>query len=286
MTNQRHHHCHYHCLIVGYGDIGRRLANELLGAGHQVTAVSRRLHVAETVNPALRFLQQDALHADFAQLPDIDYAYVILTPDQSDAAGYRRAYYDTVQPLQQALQSHPLQRLVFVSSTGVYGDNQGQWLDEESPVRPVSVTSSWLFEAEQAWRKSGFPVTIVRPSGIYGAGRERLLNWVRQGRPVSDPQWSNRIHQDDVAGFLAYLLTLPEPQDTYILTDDLPVCQREVLDWLADQLQLPRVPVRPAVPDAIGKKLSNQRLRQTGYPLRYCNFKQGYGPLLNQPQIT
>lgn len=265
-----------HHLIVGMGALGQQLAQLLLQNGHQVTGMRRTPIQLE----GIQMLAQSVQQADLSAVPPIQQVYVILTPDRYDAAGYRQAFIDTIQPLRQALSAHPVARLYFISSTSVYGQDQGEWVDEQSPTQPSGYNGQVLLEAEQLWREA-YPeqLVVIRPSGIYGAGRLRLIEWLRAGRSVATQAWSNRIHSEDLAGFLAHLSTLDQLQGCYIATDSQPVLQDEVLAGLAAQLNLPMVAREPRA--VSGKRLCNQSLLQSGYCLRYPNSASGYRAVLS-----
>lgn len=260
-----------HVLIVGLGDIGRLLATNLVALGHQVTGMSRTTQTLAHV----RHLAQSVHQADLSQLAPVDWVYVLLTPDERTASSYAHIFVDSVQPLHTALQMHPVQRVVFISSTSVYGSGQGEWMDENTPTQPDTETAQVLWQAEQQWRQCWQDqLIVVRPSGIYGPNRLRLVRWVQQGRPVKTHQWTNRIHAHDLAGFLAYLTTLAAPMPLYLATDQQPSLQHEVLNYIAQQLNLPAVATLAGV--LAGKRLSNQRLIESGYTLQYPSYQQGY----------
>ncbi|MFZ3193360.1 MAG: NAD-dependent epimerase/dehydratase family protein [Moraxellaceae bacterium] len=260
-----------HCLIVGMGALGQQLAQALLQNGHQVTGLRRTpIQLA-----GVQMLAQSVHQADLSAVLPIQQVYVILTPDRYDAAGYRQAFIDSIEPLRQALSAHPVARLYFISSTSVYGQDQGEWVDEQSATVPRGHNGRILLEAEQLWRQA-YPeqLVLIRPSGIYGAGRLRLIEWLRAGRPVVTQGWTNRIHSEDLAGFLAYLASLSSVQTCYIATDSSPIQQDVILAGLAAQLAIPMVKREPH--EVSGKRLSNQRLLASGYRLMYPDWQSGY----------
>jgi len=266
-----------HILIVGMGDTGRRVASLLVAAGHQVTGMRRHPQPQEGV----KMLAQSALEPNFLALAPIDQVCVILAPNQHDEASYRQTFVQTIAPLAKALADHPVQRVLFVSSTSVYGQSDGGWVDEHSTTEPKHYNGQVLCEAEQQWRRHfAERVVVVRPSGIYGSKRERLLRWLDQAKPVQAHQWSNRIHIDDLAGFLVHLLRLSSVEPVYIATDDCPVPLDQVLQGLATATNKLMVKVLDDVPQ--GKRLDNQRLKDSGFVLDYPNWSQGYQMQLSQ----
>lgn len=270
-------------LMVGCGDVGSRLTVLLLAEGHELHVLSRR---PKSVAGA-HFCQGDVTRPETLQLPPaLDYVFVILASSQSGEDAYRQLYLEGTRHVLNALKGQTLQRIFWVSSTSVYGQDDGLWVDEESPAEGSSASSRILLESEALVQNSTWPSTIVRFAGIYGPGRFRLLNWVKEGKPVQDtpPAWTNRIHVEDCAGLLQFFLKKAEADETflpvYIGVDNEPVPQHEVLDWLAEQMQCPKVPRTNVVSTGQNKKLSNKKIRTAGYEFRYPDFRAGYQPIL------
>jgi nucleoside-diphosphate-sugar epimerase len=179
-------------------------------------------------------------------------------------------------------------RLFFTSSTGVYGQSHGEWVDESSATAPTHFTGRILLEAERVAASSPIRATIVRLAGIYGPGRTRLIEGVRRGElgcHSGQPEWSNRIHRDDCAGLLAHLASLDEPESVYIGVDDEPTDRCTIYHWLADRLGVPSphrqgAPADDASRRGAGKRCSNTRLRASGYRLTFPTFRDGYRRIL------
>lgn len=270
-------------LIAGLGDIGGRLATTLAAQGHEVHGLRRQPEPL----PGVRLLQADVTQPATLALPaGLDYVYIILTPGEYSDEGYRRTYVEGLRNVMDALGGQVLKRIFFVSSTAVYAQDRGEWVDESSPTDPMDFNGRRLLEAEQLLRRAGFTNTSVRFAGIYGPGRLRLLNWVRAGRPVvaEPPQWTNRIHSDDCVGLLAFLLERDSAgvalDDIYIGVDNEPVPQHVVLHWLAGRMGLPPVPSISADAEGQNKRLSNARSRRLGYGYVYGDYLAGYGSML------
>lgn len=270
-------------LIAGCGDVGSRLARRLVEAGHDVTGLRR----SPLDLPGVTSLQADVTRPDTLELPPgLDVVFIILTPDGYDAEAYRRTYREGTRNVLAALAGQSLQHVFWVSSTSVYGQDDGSVVDEDSPAEPATATARVLLESEALVRAAPWPPTIVRCSGLYGPGRFRLLRWVEEGRPVvaEPPQWTNRLHVDDAAGILAFLFVrrlagiVPDP--LYIATDQEPVAQHDVLDWLADTMDRPRVPHESKPGATRNKRLSSRRLAALGYVWQYPDFRRGYHPVI------
>ncbi|MDQ2076688.1 SDR family oxidoreductase [Marinimicrobium sp. ABcell2] len=273
-------------LIVGCGDIGRRLADQLKAAPYQVTGVRRQ---PPGDDPELRYLAADT--GDRAALEAVvqegfDVVVVTLTPAERSDEGYRRAYVQGCTNLVEALhrQGRPPRLLVYVSSTSVYGQQSGEWVDENSATEPTRVSARRLLEAEQVIINSGFEHCIVRLSGIYGPGRDRLIEQVRQGRASLSSRYTNRIHADDAAGVIAHLIERHrkgEPIDKlYLANDNEPAPMAEVVNWLAMHLHIHNARFAAEQNPSGHKRCDNRRLRATGYVFRYPTYKAGYSALL------
>src|SRR5690606_11407734 len=134
-----------------------------------------------------------------------DAVILTLTPAEHSAESYERAYVETLRSLIPVWQERPPGLVLFVSSTSVYHQESGEWVDETSPTCPDHFSGKTLLKAESLLLETDLPVCIVRFGGIYGPGRDLLLRQVRAGNGGS-PHFTNRIHVQDCAGVLAHLL--------------------------------------------------------------------------------
>lgn len=276
-------------LIIGCGDLGRRLTGELAPLGYSVTGLRR--HPPED-SSGLNYRAVDT--ADAGALTQVlgqgfDVIVVTMTPGKRGDEAYRRAYVQTCENLIAGLreQKQTPRLILYVSSSGVYGQSQGEWVDETSPTEPPRASGQRLLEAEQVIAKSGYPQVIVRFSGIYGPGRRRLIDQVRMGRATLSGRYTNRIHADDCAGVMAHLIERQrqsEPiESLYLANDNEPVPMAEVVNWLAMQLKVDKAAFAPEE-GGLGKRCSNRRLRETGYQFRYPDYRAGYAALLTEPE--
>ena len=273
-------------LIVGCGDIGQRLALCLPQDKYEVTGLRR--------NPPedlsfLRYQACDVTNAEeFGEVLKQDFAVIVIsmTPSERSDAGYRRAYVQTCQNLVDELRTQALKPrlLIFVSSSAVYGQMDGSWVDESSLTEPDGYSGKRLLEAEATIQKGGYPNTIVRFSGIYGPNRNRLIEQVRQKKASSSSHITNRIHADDCAASLAHLIELNRNgqglQPTYLATDSAPTAMIDVVTWLAEQMGIADFLSDEATNERGNKRCSNQRLIDSGYVFRYPTFKEGYAAVL------
>lgn len=271
-------------LIAGCGDLGADLGAWLAQAGHEVYGLRRR---PEPLPAPLNTLQADLTQADsLRSIPrDWDVVYFIATPGAYNEAAYRRTYIDGLNYLLRHLNPSALRRLVVVSSTSVYHQNQGEWVDETSPTEPSSFSGQTVLAMEGIALAHPASPVVLRFGGIYGPGRERMLRKVKNGEACADnpPQYTNRIHRDDAVGMLRHVHDSEIPPGVYLGVDDTPCSQCELMDYLAGELGLP-TPARANAADkptkAGSKRCRNDKIKATGYQCRYPSYRDGYAGLL------
>jgi nucleoside-diphosphate-sugar epimerase len=272
-------------LIIGCGDLGTAIATRLFDAGHALIGVRRSNqllpHGMQTIQADVT--QENSLAALESLNPNI-IIYCVSAGGASDAQ-YQASY---VQGLKNVLATQvnnkQLQHVFFVSSTRVYGQITNDLLDENTPAMPADFGGERLLEAENVLNELSCKATKLRLSGIYGTGRLYLVNMAKDfAKWPQGNHYSNRIHRDDAASFIAFLAEKVAKnqaiEDCYIVTDDMPTPQYEVLSWLANQQKIATSHIK-APPAQGGKRLSNKRLRDTGFALQYPNYQVGYSEIL------
>lgn len=183
----------------------------------------------------------------------------------------------------------------YLSTTGVYGDHEGGWVDETTPLTPQSARGRQRVLAEGQWLATGLPVHIFRLAGIYGPGRGPFEK-VRDGtarRIIKPGQVFSRIHVDDIAQVLEASIRHPNPGAVYNVCDDNPCPPQEVIGYAAQLLGMPEPPAVPfeevaptMTPMALGfysesKKVRNDRIKdELGVKLLYPDYPQGLAALL------
>jgi len=242
-------------------------------------------HAAAPRSPVnIQWLAGDVTRPDtLRQLPAAPTRVVIaLSPGSREESAYRAVFIDGLRNIVSRLDRGSLRRLVFVSSSAVYGDHGGDWVDEATPPAPPGMNGAVLLQAEQWLLAQDLPSTVLRLSGLYGPGRLQLLERLRAGKarvPRDIPHWANRMHADDAAGAAAHLLMLPAVQPVYIGSDDTPLPIDVLYDYLADLLGCERPAAGPAPAGVGSKKLRNARLRASGYELAWPDSRAGYAAL-------
>ena len=273
-------------LIAGCGYVGTALGIELLAAGDRVWGLRR---TPSHLPPGFQAIAADLSSSSALEgLPrGIEYVVYCASADDSSDAAYVKAYVIGLERLLRALDRSCVRRVFFTSSTAVYAQAEGQWLDEASETKPTYFSGVRLLEAEAVLRASGLPSAVLRCSGIYGPGRTRLIDSVREGTAKASDRFTNRIHRDDVAGAIVHLRRSEQVPELLLLSDDEPAPEREVLSYLAGLLGVSEpVRVPASSPPALrggSKRCRNALLRATGYALRYPSYRQGYAAMLSRP---
>jgi len=262
-------------LIAGCGDLGIRLGRLWIAGGGCVVALRRRVeHLQADFVPLAHDLAQplppNALRGDW------DAVAYLASADARQPEAYQRAYVDGLRHILAALPAPP-PRLIFASSTAVYAEDAGAWVDEESPTAPTAFNGEILRAAERLL--CGMPATVLRFSGLYGPGRQRLWQRALSTEPGS-ARWSNRIHVDDAAAAACHVLKMARPPACLCVSDDQPASEATVLAYLRQLQGANAGPMKLPVEAAVsGRRVSNQRLRASGFQLRYPSYVEGYAAL-------
>ncbi len=218
--------------------------------------------------------------------PDVTHLLISVPPDKIGDP-VLRLFQEQLQRL-----SKQLKWVGYLSTTGVYGNRGGDWVDEESPLEPNTARGHRRLETERSWLKlhsdCGLPVHLFRLAGIYGPGRNQLLTVLNGSakRIIKPGQIFSRIHVEDIAGVLAASMARPNPGRAYNVCDDEPCPPQEVVEYAANLFGLPVPPdisfeqaeLSPMAKSfyADSKRVSNQRIKnELGYKLIYPNYREG-----------
>ncbi|SDQ28920.1 sugar nucleotide-binding protein [Microbacterium sp. cf332] len=260
-------------LLVGSGKVGTRLGASLVDAGEEVVAIRRS---ADGIRPDFIPIVADLSAPLDTALPAVDAMVVTLPP------GDHRGFYRTaLERIAQALPKTPA-RTVFVSSTRVFeGWDVDRPLDEDDEPRPAGPRGDELVDGERAASEL-FGAVILRPAGIYGPGRERLIRQVLAGDPVDYDRRTNRIHEADLVRAIIRLLAVAEPPALLHGVDRRPSTLGEVVEFLAERLAVaapPRAEPRPGADR--GKVLDGSRLAALVGELEFPTYVEGYGRMID-----
>lgn len=268
-------------LIIGCGYIGLPLALHLKGQGHEITGWVRSTSSASSLADRhfRRIIVGSVADDDTWNTVKDDYDLVVhcASSGRGGVEAYEEVFLGGVRMMNTC---QPRARQLFVSSTSVYGQTQGEVVTEESPAEPVTATGRILREAERVALASG--TIVVRSSGIYGPNRGVLLDRFRKGEAVIEgdgTRWINQIHQRDLIAALAHLIESGAPGEIYNATDDMPVTYFEFYAWCSEFLRKPMPPHGPVNENRkrglTNKRVSNAKLRATGWQPKYPSFREG-----------
>jgi len=268
----------------GYGYTAAALASRLHAKGWRIAGTRREAH-----GPWLRF---DRAHPQFP-IDLLKSASAILSSIPPDEAG------DPVLDCYGKVIGESAAWRGYLSTTGVYGDAKGAWIDETAPLLAHTARGRMRIAAEQIWRDHG--AHIFRLSGIYGPGRSQI-EAVRNGqarRLVKPGQVFSRIHVDDIAAILSASIERPHPKRIYNVADDEPAPPQDVVSEAARLLNLPPPPEIPfehaaatLSPMALSfyadnKRVSNERIKtELGVTLCYPTYREGLKACLEASQAT
>ena len=280
-----------HLLCFGFSHSAQALAARLDKQAWKLSATSRNPEgITEIDAQGFRGLLFDC---KLQITPDVTHLLISAPPDENGDP-VLRLFQAQLQKL-----SKQLQWVGYLSTTGVYGNRGGEWVDEESSLEPNTARGHRRLEAEQSWLKlqseHELPVHLFRLAGIYGPGRNQLLTVLNGSakRIVKPGQIFSRIHVEDIAGVLAASIAKPNPGRAYNVCDDEPCPPQEVVEYAANLLGLPLPPEIPFEQAQLSpmarsfyadsKRVSNTRIKnELGYQLLYPNYREGLLALKSQ----
>lgn len=273
-------------LITGCGDVGSELARRLVEAGHQVTGLKR--HPPLQVDKVNYVTSDITVNSQLQNLStDFDFVFFILSPDGRTEESYRAVYETGLDNLlNHFANAKQSPRWFFTSSTSVYSQSQGEWVNENSLAEPDNPNSQFIRAAERKIIAANPENIVVRFSGIYGEGREYLLRLTQQIPAIQKkpPYFSNRIHRRDCVEILLFLLQQQLNgrvlEQCYLASDDEPAPIWEVISWLAEQIGYQPPIIKTSDTNGMNKRCNNQRLKTLGYQFQYPSYKAGYLPLI------
>ena len=277
-------------LIAGCGDVGTQLGLRLGEAGHEVWGLRR--DCSKLPEPIQGVEADLALPNTLSILPsDIDMVYytAAASGDRSEV-GYRKAYLEGLRNVLNAAlsQGSHLKHVFFTSSTSVYGQVAGEEVTETSPTSPQGYSGTVMLEAERFLGQHEVPGTSIRFGGIYGPGRTYLIRTIVDGTArlkSREDHYTNRIHRDDCAGFLAHLCEQKDLAPLYLGVDNDPAPYNDVLRFIAGELGKDVPGVSDEVRQDTMRGRSNKRclnalLLSTGYKFQFPSFREGYSQLI------
>lgn len=276
-----------HVLVAGCGWLGEAIARRAIARGDRVTAIRRDVSGAGALGTAGAHLLALDLAAPGAagRLPQADAIVACQAASGGDVQAYRAAYLTVNAVLLEAATRWGA-RMVYTGSTGVFGQRDGSSVDEDTPPVPATATAEVLVEAEEmllAAARAGTSACLLRLSGLYGPGRDGILDRVRTGRLAlgpGDDAWMSFCHRDDAVAFVAAAIENGETGAVYHGTDAEPALRRDVVSWISQALGI--LPHRDEAPwSGSNRRVVSARTRRSlGVALAYPSFREGLAPLL------
>jgi nucleoside-diphosphate-sugar epimerase len=291
-------------LIVGCGYVGSQVAHLLSERDVDVWSLNR---TPKDLPLQIKQLFGDV--TDFNSLPQLDQNFdgvvYAVSPLNRTEESYRSAYYTGLENVMNKIgrasnpKGLPLAhseipvRLLLVSSTGVFGQNEGEWVGEETDPNPTNERALQLLRTERLAIELGNPGIVLRLSGIYGPGRIQTIKKILGGEytyPETN-HYTNRIHRDDSARSICHLLDLPAPKGLYLGVDCDPAPLHTVYNWIATRTGRPdpcpnmtKTFFQNRNTPQTNKRCRNQRLVESGFSFMYPTFREGYEPLIRQEE--
>jgi nucleoside-diphosphate-sugar epimerase len=282
-----------HLFCFGFGYTARELARQLPRGDWRITGTSRSEEGCDKIRAAGfdAVLFDGETPMDASVLDGVTHVVQSVSPSRNGDPVLRLHGDDL------AARADQIAWLAYLSTTGVYGDRRGDWVDEASPLEPSTSRGEARLEAEAGWfgMREAFdlPVHVFRLAGIYGPGRNQIEG-LRNGtakRIVKPGQVFSRIHVEDIAGILRASMAYPNPGSAYNLCDDEPAPPQDVVKWAAELIGV-EPPPEVAFEDAElspmaksfyseSKKVSNAKVKdELGYEFRYPTFREGLKALV------
>jgi len=278
--------------VLGCGYVGLELARQLTDS-REVVGVRRSAAGIEAIEAAgATGVQADLTDRETLEaVPDAETVVFAASAGGRSPQAARETYVDAQRTAIEAFgeRERSPDRYIYTSSTGVYGDHGGNWVDEETPLTPETEREAALLEAEELaldrTAEFGIDGTVARFAGLYGPSRYRLERYL--DGPVADG-YLNMVHRDDAAGVVAHLLRNGlARQDTVLVVDDEPVWRPAFADWLAAECRVDKPEERTKLAQGDGstttdrrrqtdKRCANDKLHELGYEFRYPTFRDGY----------
>lgn len=264
-------------LIVGCGYLGRRVAARWVAAGRTVAALTRR-NADAVAALGIEAITGDVLApASLRTLPAASTVLYAVGMDRSAGRSMREVY---VGGLANVLGTLPdCGRFVYVSSTSVYGQTGGEFVDEGSPTEPVEESGKVVLEAEQLLRAKRPDAIVLRFAGIYGPDRLLRKQPILKGEPLAGDadKWLNLVHVHDGADAVLAAEARGAAGETYNIADDSPVSRRDFYAELARLLNAPAATFEPRPePGTANRRVRNAKAKAAlGWTPRYANYRNG-----------
>lgn len=280
-------------LIFGCGYIGHRVASRWQAAGDRVFVATRKADNAERFRAEgfEPIVADVTCPATLSDLPEVDTLLFAVGFDRGAGPSIQEVYADGFANVLAAL-SDRVQRVVYLSTTGVYGNADGEWVDEQTPPAPARDGGKASLAAEQVLAESPFADrgVALRLAGIYGPGRIPYVDKLKAGEPIAAPQtgWLNLIHADDAASAAIVAADHPDPPATVCVSDGAPPQRSDYYGEVARLIGAsgpafvdPPLGSPKAARAAADKRIRNRVLSERlGVELQFPTYREGLAQAL------
>lgn len=271
-------------LIIGCGKLGQKIGN-VLSKKFEITGIKRK-----KLNNDSHFniLELDIFNKEFTKkikFINPDYIIYAVAADKQTEESYQDAYVNGLRlSVDGALMCKKMKHFFFISSSRVYGQKTNDFMSEFVRPLPNDFGGRALLEGETLLDNSSLSSTTLRLSGIYGNSRIHMLNLAKNPEDWSgNNRWTNRVHEDDVAGFISYLLNKINEihiEPLYLLTDNVPAPIYDVLNFIRAELNLPKhKKTSKEIPN--GKKLISKITPKLSFHFTYSDYRNGYTSIVD-----
>jgi nucleoside-diphosphate-sugar epimerase len=271
----------YHIQIVGAGYTGTRIARHFRDKKQKVWTVSRSAQ--KSSEDGITAVRADLTKPEsLEKIPPAHFIVLCPAPDTRSESDYRSVYLEGIGNYLSSLKNKPRPNFIlYLSSTAVWKEREGEWVDETAPADADSARGRILIDAERQVLECGLPSAVFRLSGIYGPGRNRF-EALKAGTWPENPAngWMNLIHVDDIVQAVPVLFKSGKEGEVYTGVDDEPVLKSELYLWLAEKTGIqPRFNFDGP---AGGKRCRNGKLKSLGFKPLYPSFREGYLSFLKE----
>ena len=271
-------------LIIGCGKLGQKIGN-VLSKKFEITGIKRKKLNNDS---HLNILELDIFNKEFTKkikFINPDYIIYAVAADKQTEESYQDAYVNGLRlSVDGALMCKKMKHFFFISSSRVYGQKTNDFMSEFVRPLPNDFGGRALLEGETLLDNSSLSSTTLRLSGIYGNSRIHMLNLAKNPEDWSgNNRWTNRVHEDDVAGFISYLLNKINEihiEPLYLLTDNVPAPIYDVLNFIRAELNLPKhKKTSKEIPN--GKKLISKITPKLSFHFTYSDYRNGYTSIVD-----
>ena len=275
-------------LIIGCGKLGQKVGN-VLSKKFEITGIKRK---KSNNDVCFHILELDIFNKEFTKkikFINPDYIIYAVAADKQTENSYQDAYVNGLRlSVDAALTCKKIKHFFFISSSRVYGQKTNDSISELTKPLPNDFGGKALLEGERLLESAPLSSTTLRLSGIYGNTRSYMLKLAKNPEEWPDSnRWTNRIHEDDITDFISYLLdrTNEMPlEPLYLLTDNAPTPIYDVLNWIRDELNLPKH--KKISREKIGgKKLISKIIPGLSFHFKYSDYRIGYTSIVNYNKL-